>query len=829
VPPESPLARLVRAAALGLDAPMALAIMVGEGQAQVSASHGLTAEAEAWVGAWCLRTLSRAEPALEVRQQGELGDLPAWAIGAPVSAYASIPLALPGEPPDGLLCVLDARDRPFEAAQLELLTHLAGGVAALAAAALVPGAAEGLEAGRRSREAGAAVLGLRTSRLQVLRSLALSSDSGQAAEEQVKQALLLLAATFPELRVVWSEFEPDGLRVRFATGPPASSALTGLKKRYDSQGYVEALRQGQAIANRDIFEQPLLATAAAFLAGIGARATLDVLIVGTDTAGGMLSFNAATPFDWTPEHVEVLTETARQAGLLLRREEEARRRAGAEEALHKANALLTTVLAVQQAGTLLEDEQRRVVLASPQLVELWRLSTTPAALVGEDASALLGSLGPPAFSRRLQGLVEAGQPVSGEPLRLEDGRVFELDFVPVVMDGRLVGRLWQYRDVSARAQQTEALEAARNAALQAARAKAEFLATMSHEIRTPMNGVLGMLSLVLDSELTPDQRELAATAHDSGESLLQLLNDILDVSRMEAGRLALEEAPFDPAAAGRTVVALFGPSAREKGLQLLLELPGPLPRLLGDALRVQQVLTNLVSNAVKFTARGEVRVRLEWAAGVLRGEVQDSGPGVPPEKRGRLFEKFAQGDASTTRRHGGSGLGLSICKQLVDLMGGQLELVPALTGARFAFALPLAAAPEAPPARGALEGRQRFDGLQVLVVDDNAVNRRIATAHLEFLGCSVRQATNGKEALAQVSAGRPAVVFMDCYMPEMDGFDATRALRAGERGPRLPIIAMTASMLEEDRQRSTEAGMDDNLAKPTRRQDFIDRLRRWAP
>jgi PAS domain S-box-containing protein len=389
------------------------------------------------------------------------------------------------------------------------------------------------------------------------------------------------------------------------------------------------------------------------------------------------------------------------------------------------------------------------------------------------------------------------------------------------------------RDVTERVEAQHALAEARDDALAAARAKSAFLANMSHEIRTPLNGVLGITDLMLDGELTAAQREHAELIRRSGDTLLTVVNDILDVSKIEAGALQLEEAPFVLLEAVEDALELSADHAARKGLQLTLTRGPGLPGTVrGDAVRVRQVLGNLLSNAVKFTSAGEICVTLSAEGNSVRFVVADEGAGIPPEHVERMFEPFTQADVSTTRRFGGTGLGLAIVSQLVRMMGGEVGVKSTLgAGSTFWFIvpfeqvaadvarLPRAEQPEAPVA-----------GTRVLIVEDNEINRRVAIELIERRGCSVAVAHNGLEALAALERDRFDLVLMDCQMPELDGYEATRRLRAIEGdGRRTPVVAMTAHALAGDRARCLEAGMDDYLAKPVRGEDLDRVLARHAP
>lgn len=504
-----------------------------------------------------------------------------------------------------------------------------------------------------------------------------------------------------------------------------------------------------------------------------------------------------------------------------------RRRVAYTRELAEKEERFRALIEFSSVGITLRDRQHKIFYASPAVSEI----------LGYQPTELLGGIRPDLIHPDDWEQVEGrGREILTNPQITQRARVRMLHkdgayrWLEIVtrnlLENPAVGAIvTNFRDVTEATLAEMAAAEARKRAESANQAKSDFLAMISHEIRTPMNGITGMCHLLLETSLNAEQRDYAETIAQSSQALLALINDVLDFSRIEAGKLSIENAPFDLAGVMQDVANLMRARVEEKKLRFSVAYPESAARYFeGDSLRIRQVLINLVGNAIKFTESGSVRLEVDvqpFPSGASRVEIAvvDTGIGIAPEKLAVIFDKFTQADASTTRRFGGSGLGLSISRSLAELMGGSIRAESLEgQGSRFVLCLDLKLAKQdaSPAAATRAWGLEPLSTpLEVLVVEDNLVNQKLIAKLLERLGCRVQLASSGSSALSLHADYHFDLILMDCQMPEMDGYETTALIRQKETGRRrTPIVALTANVMENDLERCLDAGMDAYLTKP---------------
>jgi len=507
-----------------------------------------------------------------------------------------------------------------------------------------------------------------------------------------------------------------------------------------------------------------------------------------------------------------------------------------QAALHEASAEQTAIFESASLGIALV-QHGRMVRCNRRLEQM--LGSEPGGLAALTTQALLAQEAEwPALSERVVAAFTRGETfVFERQVSRRDGTRFwaRLSGRPVVAGMRGSGAVWMMDDITAERAAAEALRQAKEVAEEATRTKSMFLANMSHEIRTPMNAVIGMAHLALKTDLDPRQRDYVQKIHNAGTSLLGIINDILDFSKIEAGRLDMEAIEFALEEVLGNLATVVGHKIADKGLEFLVDAPGRLERhLVGDPLRLGQILVNLVNNAVKFTERGEIVVKVEELERTgekvkLKFGVRDTGIGMTAEQTARLFQAFSQADGSTTRKYGGTGLGLTICKRLVEMMGGTIwvESAPG-EGSLFAFTAWFGVSATQPPRRRVVP--EVLNGLRVLVVDDSAAAREVAIDALDGQPFELETAVNGAEALAALEAAEAAghpfgLVLMDWRMPVMDGLEAARRIKAPGRLRAAPRVIMVTAFGREEVRDEAGAGVVDGLVvKPVSASTLIDAI-----
>jgi len=514
--------------------------------------------------------------------------------------------------------------------------------------------------------------------------------------------------------------------------------------------------------------------------------------------------------------------TARRVGFML----DTTTAKEAELDLHDTMSRLTTLLAHMQSGVLVEDAQRHVVMANDYLFGLFRSQAQPKDLLGLPATAAVSQLvshtdDPVAFLRRTEDLLHRRWPATNQSLTLSDGRVLEFDFQPIVAAGEDLGALWMFRDATDRVQYQEALARARDEAIAASDAKTQFLASMSHEIRTPMHGVLATLDLLRTTGLDAEQRELVDVVNSSATTLVSIINDILDLQRVESGRIDLSVEPYSPSEILQGVVDLLGSQARTKGLELRLVVDPAIPTLVtGDPLRLRQVLVNLAGNAVKFTTAGSVTilatvVERRGGAAVVDFAVRDTGQGIPADRLTAIFDPFVQ----ARRGNEGTGLGLAISDRLVSLMGGHIHVASTVgEGSSFRFQLRLPEISEAATLDVEdVNDEPTVDIATVLVVDDSQASRNLVVRQLTRFGVAAVAVESGEEALEVLEQRRSiGLVLLDVDMPDLDGPGTCVRMRASD-DPRIsgvPVIGLVVGDDDDALERCRASGMDGHLSKP---------------
>jgi len=693
---------------------------------------------------------------------------------------------------------------------------------------------------------------------RVHRAMRVLSASNQAlvrsADEQALFRAICGAATaaggYPLAWIGFAEDDPrKSIRIAAAAGRNVeyldSIQITWADEPSGRRPVGTCIRTGQVSVFNDLEVNPDFELWRQKAFQYGYRAAISLPLTNDDSVIGALTIMAAEADAFRREEVALLEELAGDLSYGIGSHRRRLSQARTEDALLECALELRTLFDAANDAIFIIDLQGRFLESNPLACR--RLGYTRDELLRMSVADIDS---PASISKRpgwLNQVLESGRALfetvhvakSGAELPVEiNSCLFEYRGAPAV--------LCIARDISERKrleaaaiQYAAELERAKTAAERANQAKTEFLANISHEIRTPMNGIIGMCGLLLDQALPSDQREYAETIHRSAEDLLVIVNDILDFSKMEARGMPLESVDFDLVTRLAEVGDLLTPQICAKGLNYSLEADVEHRWVRGDTGRIRQIVLNLLGNAVKFTERGQVTLRIgETRLSADRSTfsiaVCDTGVGIAAADVPLLFHPFTQVDSSLSKRHQGTGLGLAISRRLAEMMNGTLSVVTELgKGSSFVLTLPMllvepdsAEQPSSPVQHSPLSDRRR----RILLAEDNAVNQRLGVRLLEKCSCRVDLASNGKEAVEMARRFPYDLIFMDCGMPEMNGYDASRAIRAGEtNGRRTPIVALTAHAVAGIREQCLASGMDDYVAKPVTLDALEQALRRWSP
>ncbi len=610
-----------------------------------------------------------------------------------------------------------------------------------------------------------------------------------------------------------------------------------------------SIRTGQCAICNDAASDPAFAPWRERAETYGYKALVALPLRCDDEVIGTLTIYASERDAFHPEEMCLLEELAADLSYGLETRRRRRRQAQVEMALLQSAAEFRTLFDTANDAIFIADSEGRFLEANQVACE--RLGYTRDELLTMSIPQIDAPRSACDMPDRRASLLEHGEALietvhlrkDGSEMPVEiNSRVFRYRHQPAVLClcRDISDRKRAEADAQARAVE---LERAKTEAENANRAKSEFLANMSHEIRTPMNGIIGATGLLLDMPLNDEQRDYAETIRRSGNSLLSIVNDILDLSKIEAGRMTIEPGAFDIVACLSETADFLTPQALAKGLEYDFLAQTDVRWVWSDSGRARQIVLNLLSNAIKFTDRGRVSLcvassPMDDGRHLFRIVVEDTGIGIAADQLPLLFRKFSQVDSSLRKRREGAGLGLALSRELAELMGASLTVTSEYgTGSRFLLTLPLApAAPqESDPSdpgssREALERDLAARRRRILVAEDNPVNQKIAVRMLEKLGCHVDLAANGREAVQMIGRFPYDLILMDCGMPEMDGFAASREIRSREPSEaRTPIVALTAHAIAGTREQCTAAGMDDYVSKPVTPATMESILRKWSP